>query len=217
MVQNFSPTVFNQLNDFQVARKHSVDCQAVLPRLGKIICQYGLNDKIGLSLLHKHFSLDHQERLIEQFYGDKTKIQPLTIPNETITPYLWKPQNINNNFNWYPLEFCLTSHLPPSIIALASGIVARQDFLKAMVDTLLASNIIDVFGITILHRAIKVTDDKILVETTNEKMRTLTWAAWPRSSFAPQELTPTTWRFDSNGQIVEAHNCWHCSHSIGVS
>ena len=209
MVHGYSAQVFNHLNGFEVASPLGLEYEFALPILGAIICRHGFEDELGVSLIHKHFDLELDEHLVEQVYPDKTLIQPRSVPLEIITPYLWK----YHDFNWYPLEFCLTTHLSPPTLELANNIDRQPALLDDLAVALRKLDMTEVFGLALLHRSLPVSCTEVLVETTDHTTRTLTWQVFPETALNRQQLTPTLWQFDTQGHITRTHNCGHCFHS----
>ena len=119
MVHSFTPQIFDSLPIWTTANQKIKTVQKHLPTLGKIICNYGLQDHFGLALLHKHFKLHDEERLVEWFDKNHSEIQPCKVKESTkTTPYLWKTDNIS----WYPLEFCFKGQLSDTLVNLSHNL-----------------------------------------------------------------------------------------------
>ena len=209
MVHNYGTQIYDSLKDFVIARENLDRHVKSLECLGKIICRYGLSDRLGISLLHKHFDLRFDEQLIEKFYENQTQIAPRIITDDTtVTPYLWK----TDGTSWHPLEFCITSDLPRQLVELSEQLSTQQDLLTSLAQQLAALDLSVVFGLTLLHRCgLTVQPGELLVETTNHQARTFRWAAQlPKAS---SDLTPTVWKFQANGSKPIVNYCGHCGHS----
>ena len=211
MVHNYTPQVFDKLLVWPSARQNIEQAEKHLSALGRVICKYGLQDYLGLALLHKHFDLHGDERLIERFDKNQTQIKPRMVKDHTaIIPYLWK----TDGADWYPLEFCLSHQIPAAVVELSRNITTHKDLLSQLAVYLNRLNLTDVCGLTLLHRqAIRLRPCQLLVETTHSPARTLIWAAHDEHEFAEQDLFPTTWQFHSNGSDISVNFCGHCGHS----
>lgn len=211
MIQEYTPQVFDKLLAWPAASQKIKQAQAHLPKLGQIICKYELQDHLGLGLLHKHFDLHSNERLIERFDKNQTQIRPRLIKDDTtVIPYFWK----TDGTAWYPLEFCLRSQVPADTVKLADNLSAHDDLLGQLAGLLSRLNLTDVYGLTLLHRqAIKLRPAELLIETTHSPARRLVWAAHNQHEFAEQDLYPTVWQFQSSGSEPTINYCGHCYHS----
>jgi hypothetical protein len=65
-VLDYDPNVFDSLPDFFVARDDLDRLQKRIASLGEIVCSHGLHDVLGIALLHKHFDIFHQERIVRK-------------------------------------------------------------------------------------------------------------------------------------------------------
>ena len=211
MVHNYTPQIFDNLPAWSAASRQIAPAQKHLPSLGRIICKRGLQDYLGLALLHKHFDLHSEERLIERFDHNQTEIKPRMVKDDTtVIPYLWK----TDGTTWYPLEFCLSSQVPADTVKLADNLSAHDDLLSQLAVLLSRLNLTYVYGLTLLHRqAIRLGPDELLIETTHSPARRLVWAAHDQHEFAEQDLYPTVWQFQSSGSEPTINFCGHCYHS----
>jgi hypothetical protein len=207
--------IFQELNDFSLARQSFQANQNKLTELGNIICHHGLHDIAGISLLHKHFNLDPDECLVEELADNCSYIKPQIKENkDDLTPYLWKVEQDSESGEWryYPLEFIGSSTIGTKVNKLADVIFNHQEFLLDMAAKLSELKLTDTFGIAIPHRdTIKLDRKEIMVETTDKPTRTLTCSPTLASSIAPEELTQTLWTFSVTEKIDLLGQCYsHC-------
>ncbi|MER3434672.1 MAG: hypothetical protein C4288_14920 [Leptolyngbya sp. ERB_1_1] len=153
MITSYVPEVFDQLNSFHTAKSQLKESKAFLHQLGTVICRHNLQQKVGLALLHKHFDLVPNERLVEQTAHHTISITPVCNPDDaTIAPYLWKMATDSvGEHSWFPLEFQDTLEATPDSLNTAETLEANQAFLQEMAVKLQELNLEDVFGISILH------------------------------------------------------------------
>ncbi len=221
MKTNYDPNIFNQLNDFSIAREQLEKCQDNLWELGDLICAHNLHQEVGISLLHKHFDLKPQERLVEEFVDNQFHIKPCTEGNcSEMTPYLWKaePNQESGDWNYFPLEFAHANHEMLKVKDVAKSVTSNHEFLAEMATKLSELGLTDIFGIAIIHRdLIQLDEGEIIVETTDEAGRTLTCSATVQASIDQDKLTQTLWTFTLNESIKGAAACFlhnSCSHCV---
>lgn len=222
MRTTYNPNIFNQLNEFSIAREKLEKCQDHLLELGDVICAYNLHQDVGVSLLHKHFDLEPQERLVEDFVDNQFLIQPrIEADCSDVTAYLWKVEAAQQsgtwNWNYFPLEFARVNHETHNIKEAAESVTSNHEFLAEMATKLSELGLADIFGIAIIHRGlIKLAEGEIIVETTDDASRTLTCSATVQASIDPDKLTQTLWTFEPNKPVKGAtacyihNNCRHC-------
>ncbi len=217
-ISPYDPSFFLSLPDFRTAR-HSLDrTRGHIKELGKIICRYGLQEHIGVSLLHKHFTISPDEQLIKHFVGNSAYVRPYQQSiNDNVVPYLWKfdHNQTTGMQSFYPLEFVDTAQRASRGRADAQKFVSSEMFLAEISAKLCALNLEDVFGLCTLHGngEIILGDEEILLETTDHLNRVLTLAPAADTSL---ETTETSWQFtfdeDENDTTkCEGHCQSHCA------
>ena len=106
-VRDYDARVFQRLNEFHLARDYLEDKRESLTELGDVICRHGLHQRVGVSLLHKHFEISENELVVREFDRNVSYIKPWNIDQlSSPVPYLWKAQISNGRALYYPLEFC---------------------------------------------------------------------------------------------------------------
>jgi hypothetical protein len=222
MKKNYDPKVFNRLNEFSVARERLEESKGNLLELGDIICSHKLHQKVGISLLHKHFDLNSHERLVEEFVDNKFYIKPCAEGNlSEITPYLWKaePNQDLGECNYFPLEFAHVNDDTLKIKEVVESVTGNHKFLAEMATKLSELGLADTFGIAVLHRdSIKLAEGEIVVETTDESARILTCSSAVQASIDSDKLTQTLWQFTPDESLKGAAACIghnKCSHCVG--
>ncbi|PZV18575.1 MAG: glycerol-3-phosphate ABC transporter substrate-binding protein [Leptolyngbya sp.] len=214
MLTTYKPEVFENLDTFESAREQLEDKKDLLPELGDVIRRHGLNQQIGISLLHKHFDLTHEERLVEEFADNHAYIKPSTDCNDSL-PYMWKLEQDEQSGErlWVPLEFVDSMATAATTVEQATVVANNPLFLKELAEKLSDLNVADLFGFSVLHRdEIHVAAGNILVESTDEDARVLTFSALPREKVDPTTLTQTLWKFPTNGGVECVSDCDHCTH-----
>lgn len=219
MLTTYEPSIFDCLNKFSDAKQSLAQHKNTLGELGTVICKHGLQQKVGLTLLHKHFDLLPHERLIESVGDNKMYINPVAgVDEEAILPYLWKfssevsAKNFTQNPSCFPLEFQYKSAAKPDDIEAIQALMANSNFLEDIAIKLRDFGLEDVFGLSILHReAIAISEGEVLVETTDHETRCLTLAAVNSRDVCKEELTETLWHFTVDKDYDVARECGsHC-------
>lgn len=124
VMNKFSLEMFSSLPHFDEAKLIIPSIQEKIHILGSIIKKHGIRHA-GVSLLHKHFDLNANERLVE--YVDKphvSELKAVDLPDEMAIPYMWK---FSSN-GWYPLEF--TSLVTEELMQRTLGVISNACFLQ---------------------------------------------------------------------------------------
>ncbi len=213
MLTTYNGTVFNSLNPFQLAKQQLTKNRDLLPQIGAVICKHGLQDVIGVTLLHKHFNIFPGEVLIEKVNDNTIQVSPNRVDHETaLVPYIWafSENDLTGERRWFPLEFTYKTNITAA--GMADRICQQSQFLKDMADKLDEIGLAGVFGITTLHRDLVKANgkDDITLETTDDEARILTIAVKSRDSVNLTGATQTLWRFKENFEIDRY--CGHCCH-----
>lgn len=218
MLTAYKSDVFDALDVFEAARDQLGQSQDVLPELGEVIRQHGLNQHVGISLLHKHFDLAETERLVEEFADNHAYIKPTTDCTDLL-PYMWKvEQDQTQQWHWVPLEFVRRTDAVTAAVERAAAVADNPAFLQDLAAKLAELGMTERFGFSILHRdAIQVAPGEILVESTDDDARVLTFSALPRTDVDPTTLTQTLWQFPGESGMVVGAECSHCTHCTHCS
>lgn len=216
VTDTYKPEIFQELNDFPVARQLLKQNQEKLTEVGYIFCRYLLHGQGGISLLHQHFPLDSNERLVKELDGNRFYLRPQVEEDwDGVTPYSWKVEFDLKSGEWryYPLEFLRHPSIGAEVKKQAEAIFSHPEFPAELAAKLSELGLTDTFGLTIPHRdAIKLEEGEILVETTDVQTRTLTCFPTLASSIAPEELTQTLWKFTPSQGVDVVEQCvMHCN------
>jgi len=182
-----------------------------------------VNERFGLSLLHKHFGLSEEEIIVRKVNVKRRIVDMSPKKNQnTAIPYLWKAApGDRTRWQFFPLEF-LGSHQRKKLTSKTMGKLAPFfcDVAQALADL----DLLDVFGIgTTNIRDIPISEHEMIIETTDEERRRLTVKPYLRSDVKMEELTETFWLFtpdegsndpeaalECKGQHCNRHCNSHC-------
>jgi len=226
MFATYDPTTFDQLNQFSDARRLLEKNRDRILCLGQLFTYHNVDDTFGLTLLHKHFDLGADEFILRTADAEHRvfHLRPEKKCAEA-SPYLWKVSTAERGqWQFCPLEFAgedLKDYL--KLIEMK----AAEAFLCELAETLTMLNLDNVFGI--VRRDINqtpVSEDELLVETTDASMRLLTVRPELRCNVKMEELIETSWIFtrqnasassDASLACKGQHCSQHCkSHCKGT-
>lgn len=170
---------------------------------------------MGVCLLHKHFDLKPNERLVEHAEGVRSIVEPVTQPaDEHIIPYLWKVE-VGSECRLLPLEFMERNAV------LASRLEVLKNNVAFLVEVATALAPVSSFlGLFVLHRDHILAVDGSSMEYTDEEKRRLVLAPLSDKKTAqefldghPKESTQTVWTFSDRKGVDICHHCHHCTHT----
>ncbi|GAA0445282.1 hypothetical protein PD280_08125 [Virgibacillus salarius] len=214
MLTNYDSTVFDNLNELDIARKRFLDkgAEEYLLKLGEVVHRHGLTDVVGITMAHRHFRVRDGEQLVEEVRDNSSVIKPLSnLNNDEVIPFTWKlSKNKNGNLLWYPLEFVKVNTLTEESINNELTLRNSYDFLNEFSSTLIELGLEDIFGLCIVHREFQLSPNEMLVESLEEESRTLSFNITPRQNLTHTVLIPTFWRFDKKGKALQAEAWKHC-------
>jgi hypothetical protein len=228
-IREYDPGVFQRLNEFHFAREHLAEKRESLAELGDVICLHGLHDRIGVSLLHKHFEIADNEILVREFVRNVSYITPREVDRlSSPLPYLWKAEISGGRAAYYPLEFCeYPDHVRPEAARDVDVLRGSPAFLTAFANTLADLGLIEIFGIMNLRsrEGLILERGETLLETTDEERRVLTLRAARTSELVGLETTQTLWIYSPapsrvgaviRGAVCAVHCAGHClAHCMG--
>jgi hypothetical protein len=226
-VEEYDPKVFDNLPLFRDSKGSLRTHRSRLRPLGGVIVHHGVEDRLGVSLLHKHFPLAPDEIITRSFdMPNRTAImRPSKEGKPRAVPYLWRlVRQERGGFAYYPLEFVREEYAEDF---RGFNLGDHVDFLLDMAHVLTEHGLQDVFGIAVPSNIRKLAqdDDELLIETTDSATRTLT--VKPHLGPVPdnEELTETIWTFTASDEETVAsctgtHCAGHCkahclSHCVG--
>jgi hypothetical protein len=227
-VRDYDVGVFQQLNDFQIARSYLEHGRDYVTELGELICHYGLHRIVGVTLLHKHFEISDDELVVREFVDNVSYMKPWKLDQlPRLLPYLWKVEITDGRAGYFPLEFC---EYPSNVRSEAQRDLELLDgstaFLTAFAQKLDELGLREVFGLAHLRSrdGLVLADGQTLLETTDEVRRILTLRPAPAAEVEGLETTQTLWIYRPAGQRVGAvisgatcglhcvAHCWvHCT------
>lgn len=220
----YDDKVFSQLLDFEDANQRIDAYKHYLPDLGALICRHGLHENIGITMLHRHFSLTPAEILCKRFLLNEAISTPaIPTAEDEVIPYSWKLYRCNDGaYGFFPLEFVADGRVAERSRQQALRLSASTHFLGEIGQALIDMELIDVFGLATLHNqfAIKITQGQYLSERTNRAERTIRIRPELRTPDQMKGAAETLWRFipsDTSGGKPELACDIQCTGTITVT
>ncbi len=199
----YDPKIYQQLYDFEVAKQYLEQHQDKVNILGDLICQYEMQEKVGISLLHKHFPLQPDERLIKEITGNSFSLtaKPAKHLHNLISD-LWKVSQTEETGEWqyYPLEFIAVGDGGLQMQKLAKSVMDNHNFLSAMAIKLGELELTNIFGIALLYDSSHhLEDGEIMMEGTDHDVRVNSCSPMFIRDLGSEINTPTLWKFTQVG------------------
>lgn len=220
MLATYEPSVFSGLSNFCAARRNLEASRRRLPSIGKVITGHELEDTVGISLLHKHFEISPDERLLKTCSARGASSEPSKSQADFV-PYSWKAlrDKKTGQIQFFPTEFLADEESNKASLRLAKRLRDNEPFLSDIGAKLCELSMEDVFGITALPGSdIEVGPAQILLEETDEVNRTLTVAVVSENKVHTLGVDETLWTFSrlNRGRSDDAITALDCSgHCFG--
>jgi hypothetical protein len=203
---------YEELYQFHNAKKLLSLNRHNIEHLGHLIVKHNVHEQFGVCLLHKHFDLFNDERLVRAInLREKTVTITPSNRKEGVVPYLWKT-GFGPSGVWYlnPLEFVVEGQGRHST---KIDFQKYADFLHEFSQHLAELRLSNVFGLATMNiLSIPCNEDELRVETTDSDKRLLTVRVESRGSLDIEELTETFWTFLPN-DIIEINGVLKCTGS----
>lgn len=193
----YDPSFFESLPSFVIAQGNLSWAEPHLASSAQVISDHGGDDRVGLALLHRHFSLERDELLVETVFPEaRLSIgRPEKDPSPgDVVPHTFRAVRDGETWSWHPLEFVAAGRTCSASERTVSWLDQHDELLSHLADTLSAAGLLDVFGLTVNHgrEDIECAEGEVLVESTDEQRRVLRME--PRSlSDVVGVTTPTNW------------------------
>ncbi|MEB9828832.1 hypothetical protein CN936_25455 [Bacillus cereus] len=221
MLQPYNSLAYANLPEFEMVRKYASNSDVHLNQLGEIIKKFNFKNMVGISLLHKHFNLYQNEKLVRDFVNNKIFIKPTATSDSPYVPYMFAftKTNSKEELNLYPIEFVkLTSET--KIFEENYRMIQNQEtFLQEIKEYLQNNKLENIFGLSFLpYNVISLNDNEILIETEDNfntegtidaDNRALKIEVLPKSAKKTGNTTKTLWDYERNTGMNCHHHCDH--------
>lgn len=201
---DFTVESFNRLSDPYSANQFLKARESSISELGNIILKHGLENDVGIRLLHKHYDLRGDEIVVATREPSKITIRPRKKMDCTVRPLIWKL----HESEWYPVEFVEEHEGWTALSEQTERIAKSPAFLRDLTQKVRELGLSNVLGITLLlNGMIAMPTSYNLYERTDEITRTSILELTDKR-VAGHNNDDTCWAFPK-GIIVPLCNCAH--------
>ncbi|AWX21600.1 MULTISPECIES: hypothetical protein [Bacillus] len=224
MIHSYNSLAYANLHEFEVVREKSTKYNNKLEELGKIIKKHNLENVVGICLLHKHFNIYDEERLVRTFVDNKFKLKPEVVNESQLIPYMFAFTKISKNesLNMYPVEYLKINTDTESYRENLKQLMDNESFLNEFKNSLLENNLSQVFGLSFLpYKLFDLKEGEMLLETEDSDLRTensvsdirnLKIERVPNVERGEGITTKTLWDFSARTGEMNCHH--HCDHPM---
>ena len=210
-IAKYDPQLFDELPSLDEAERSLGTLPNTLSGVAGILSARGVEARIGLGLLHRHFRLDDSERLVEVVdLEERTAVgQPqLAIDAASSSvPHLFRAVQDGDCYRWHPLEYVQVGQASARALAAQTWLAAQTELLNEIAAYLDQEGALDVFGVSLEHgrEEIDCAEDEVLLEETSVAARRLTMRPYSLNGLQGR-ATPTNWSV-SDGQVKMRCTC----------
>lgn len=169
----YVPKVVADLPDLKEAVAAFEASNVNVPHFGRIILNAGLQDVVGLTVMHRHYGVKEDEVILETIEGSKgnnlrflcqaTKYADV---EERMVPYIIRFDKELNQ--WIGVEWTVASAGDAAVFF--DRLVAEQEFLTRMAEELTSRSLESSVGLTLVHRVLLTdAEQEVLCETTDRE------------------------------------------------
>lgn len=207
MFKPYETFQFNSLPDFELASRRPDSVLRMAQSCGRVLCRYGCQELLAICLLHKHFDLEPNERLVRTL-GRRKRAHAVPIATKAagdVIPWIWRFSEGTSGPGWYPLEYVQSS---PSGRGLYTLLERCDPVFDELALVLQQNALEDVFGVSALYadEGLQVDDHEHTVETSSIRPRRLNLTVSPRvdnDSDDDATVTQYRWRDVSAFELVQ--------------
>jgi hypothetical protein len=143
-------TAYRSLPSFEHAQDALVYKRPVVPHLGKVILKFGLEDVVGVSLLHKHFDILPDQYLVRTISGDRIIAAGARGRPDLVGSH-WKLLLSNRKAKFVPIEFLASSSFCDEALNQSNLLTNNTEFLDEFADILIKHSASNYFGVATLN------------------------------------------------------------------
>jgi hypothetical protein len=166
---------------------------ACLDELGALLVEQGMEDRFGVTLLHRHFVVNDGEVMLERSNLDRMSL-------------LTRPEFLNNELRKEAVPIIIMAGADHEFVALEYAPVGelrvstfRQDdssTLESMFGVLRSRQALHPFGIRLINSGPHLEKGRVWVETCDKKYRELTCVGMAYSDEHLTDAIETNWRWE---------------------
>jgi hypothetical protein len=204
----FSRVTYNSLPSVEHAdlqRRSSAAFTPLLEEVGTILQQFSMEEMFGLYLVHGHFYLNQQERMVETFDEDRRALvtKPIVLPHGLrAAPSRWALKNSG----LVPLEFSTDRGASTAFEALSS----EPKFFTALTAAIRDYDLTDTIGVASIRRDCLVANqEEVFLEENYGQVRESVIHLCKATDLKEGDYIPTVWASEGGPQ-TQCRPTWHC-------
>ncbi|MDX7797987.1 hypothetical protein SJS42_04940 [Aeromonas caviae] len=194
----YDPFIYANLPDFFQAKQFLSFSKELLEPIGEIFKTHRLNGRLGISLLHKHFNLLHDEILVRHVENNRIIIKPVRTGTIDVQPFVWAfaKRSIDSPYCLYPVEFIQQSDAPSWVQSVNTMLGSSDSFRAELFRALSKRGLTTFYGIGLTPRPlVNISQSETLMEEDNPTLRTLTLEVVSTSTIGSTSATQTLWTY----------------------
>lgn len=194
--QPYSALVYSNLPDFELAKQFSEKRLVEVRPLLDVIRKHGMQQLVGVSLLHRHFAMYEDEILIRRFSENSFAIAPARASEVIAIPYVWaySKKASSTAFELFPVEFIEQSEHTHKYAEQAEKVASFEEFLRDYFAVLRDRGTARFLGLALLPKHVfKLEGDVALIEDDAPSGRLLNVNVRPKSDLESAPTTQTLW------------------------
>lgn len=203
----YNPEVYNSLVEVDKVQSKSGYNRDFLPQLGRVIKDYKWENDIAISLVHRHFDISPNERMVADYDLEKMQwiSKPILSSESNLIPWSWKIHynEIGKKWSLFPLDFLPNTSKYEKERELVKRLMLDNNFLNELILAMVTIGVSDVFGIALLmSRFNDLTPEFVMFEKNDRKTKTSNSFFIPANSLSNPEAI-TQWHFRTESAYIE--------------
>ena len=218
LVRTYDHNRYDSLDPFYIVMDRLPAGESSIGELGRVICDHEMQDTMGVTLLHKHFNIAADERLVRRYDEKGASIAP-EAPSINHVACLWEFDGYGDGV-WFPLEFSDRANVPVCFDQ-AKYLEENESFLMEFGDALQRFGVQRLFGLVSLHgfQLLNPSNGQIVLETSGDAPRSLKLEVVDAKDPRGIDSTQTLWMFEKaevrsgmacpviTGAMAHCHHC----------
>jgi hypothetical protein len=197
-VESYSPLAYANLRELESAQDVVDNLMPLINLLGDIITRYRMESYVGVALLHKHFNLFEDERLVRTFEHNIMTIAP-SGGHHSLAPFVWAFTKVRrgDEFSCIPVEFIRLTQVTAPYADEAQAVEQNTPFLTEYFHCLSKHGGTPYLGLGLIVGKPFTFDagDRLVEKEKPGRMRQLTLRPLPAHELDGVPSTQTLWTF----------------------
>lgn len=197
--RDYSPTVYSNLHELDSIEGLLPNMQSAITAINAVIASHGVANLLGASLLHKHFELYEDERLLRTRRDDSIAIRPVSRDVElSCVPFIWAfgKTKIQESYGLYPVEYFEEHESLKQFLPAIELVTKNGDFLLRIFRILSSTGLTTHLGLGLNVGALFSYPEKHQLMETEHPLRgarSLELRVRPEGSFPNAKIIQTLW------------------------